>query len=88
MAFEFGPFEGPLGGGLWLKWEGLHDAGGGLWPRGEWVMEDSSFRTMVGAQQAYSRHEVAQLYAAVLALYGAAADPGKCMLARLQGFAC
>jgi hypothetical protein len=51
-------------------------------------MEDSSFRIMVGAQQAYSQHEVAQLYAAILAMCGAAADPGKRMLARIQSFAC
>jgi hypothetical protein len=45
---EFRPFERPSGGGLRLMWGGLHDAGGGLWPSEEWVVDDNSLRTMIG----------------------------------------
>jgi hypothetical protein len=53
---EFWPLEGPSGGRLQLMWEGLHGAGGGLWPPEERAVDDNSLRTMVCAHQAYSLH--------------------------------
>jgi hypothetical protein len=85
---EFRPFQGPSGDKLRLMWEGLHDAGGGLWTPGERAVDDNSLRTMVSAQRTYSRHEAAQRYAALLASCDAATIPGKRMLARLRSCAC
>jgi hypothetical protein len=44
---EFRPFQGPSGCGLQLMWK--HDAGGGLWPPGEWAVDDNFLPTMVSA---------------------------------------
>jgi hypothetical protein len=79
----FRPFVRPSGA-LRLMWEGLHDAGSGLWPPAEWAMDDKSLRAIVGTQRAYIRYETAQRYAALLALCDAAAALCKRMLARLQ----
>jgi hypothetical protein len=80
---EFRTFERTWGGRLRLMWEGLHDAGDGLWPPGERAVDDNSLHTTVGAQRVYSRHQAAQRYAALLASCDAATVSGKRMLARL-----